>query len=59
MNDILEEINIAYQELQNLQVQPTKVNITILMRAMRTLENAHAYIIGLAEEKTQEAEQHD
>lgn len=58
MNDILKEIDIAYQELQNLQIQPTKVNITILMRAMRTLEKTHAYISGLAE-KTEEAEQHD
>lgn len=59
MNDILNEIDIAYQELQNLQVQPTKVNITILMRAMQTLEKAHAYISSLAETKTEEAEQHD
>ena len=59
MNDILKEIDIAYQELQNLQVQPTKVNITILMRAMRTLEKTHAYIRSLDETKMEEAEQHD
>lgn len=51
MNELLEEIDRAYQSLQEIQIQPTKHNVMILMMTMQALERAHGYILEHGKEE--------
>lgn len=55
MNEILEEINRAYTALQEIQIQPTKHNVMILMMTLQALERAHGYILEHGEEEKPDA----
>lgn len=55
MNELLQEIDRAYQSLQEIQIQPTKHNVMILMMTMQALERAHGYILEHGEEEKPDA----
>ncbi len=40
----------TYNELQGLGIQPTKTNLTIIMRALQTLEYIYKYLQEVPEE---------
>lgn len=44
MDELLGMIKQTYQELQNLEIAPTKNNIAILNNALNTLENCFTVI---------------
>ena len=44
MDELKEMIKQTYQELQNLEIAPTKNNIVILNNALNTLENCFTVI---------------
>ena len=44
MNELLTSIDRAYQEIQNLQLQPTKNNLAIIMDVLQVLENAYSHL---------------
>lgn len=44
MNELLTSIDRAYQEIQNLQLQPTKNNLAIIMDVLQVLENAYNHL---------------
>ena len=44
MDELLGMIKQTYQELQNLEIAPTKNNIVILNNALNTLENCFTVI---------------
>lgn len=53
MNELLTEITRAHAALQNLEIQPTKTNVTILMMAMQAMERAHEFIAAHTESETE------
>ena len=44
MNELLTSIDRAYQEIQNLQLQPTKNNLAIIMDVLQVLENSYNHL---------------
>jgi hypothetical protein len=57
-----ERLNKAYQDIQNLQIQPTRTNIMLLAEALLMLEEANKEISEQkaekpAEEPKEEAEE--
>lgn len=55
MEEVLAGLDTAYNELQQLQVQPTKQNLVIMMAVMQAMEDAYAFIReNKPEDKTDE-----
>lgn len=44
MEEVLAGLDTAYNELQRLQVPPTKQNLVILMAVMQAMEDAYSFI---------------
>lgn len=43
-NELMKELDSAYDALQKLAVQPTKSNVRILSTVLNTLENVYVYL---------------
>lgn len=48
---LIKELNDAYEALQNLGIQPTKSNLTIILQALNALQSAYKCICTLPKEE--------
>lgn len=55
--ELKKDVDRAYQGLQHLNIEPTKVNLAILMDALQTMENVYRFLGGIKVEEPEKEEQ--